>query len=101
MGGLHRVMSDELFVELWNEIGDLGQIARRCGRSKISVFAKAEQLASKGYELREIEGSENVKHTIYLPSPEQIKLECLKIRARKGDLFACETVDNHGHKAGE
>ena len=94
-------MSDELFVELWNEIGDLGQIARRCGRSKISVFAKAEQLASKGYELREIEGSANVKHTIYLPTQEQIKLECLKIRARKGDLFVCETVDNHGHKAGE
>lgn len=88
-------MSDELFVELWNTIGDLGQIARRCGRSKISVAAKAQQLASQGFELRRIEGSEHVKQAIYLPTPEQIRLECLKIRARKGNLFQCESVDKN------
>lgn len=90
MPSKERTMPTELFIELWNQIGDLGQIARRCGRSKASVVARAEQLASVGFDLRKIDGATKAKTNIYLPSQETIRKACLEIRAKKAKIKLAE-----------
>ena len=73
------------FAYQWNEAGTL---LRVCGCFHLSITNCLEHAATvrkMGYQLRPREEENGSGDTdVYLPSPEQIRIECLKIREKRG-----------------
>lgn len=73
------------FAYRWNEGGTFLALCSFFDRSPASCLAYAGTLRHKGHELRHRpEEVTDERNNVYLPSQEQIRIDCLKIREKRG-----------------
>ena len=71
------------FVYLWNTDCEISQIAEWFERSEASILSTAAIFRFRKLGLRERHEEVQKDSKVYLPSPEKIAEECLKIRRRR------------------
>jgi len=71
------------FAYLWNEGVAFDRLLEWFNRSRSSILGAASSFRAKGYELRERKEENGDRNKIYTPSPEEIRIECLKIRKKR------------------
>ena len=75
-------MTDERFMEKWQQADSLSHVAQLCGMPKDKCKYWAWQLRKDGHKLKKFAtGPPGRSPTSYVPTPEEIREACLEIRA--------------------